>query len=110
MHTTAITDSYLGYWKFKELEDLAHGNAEYHFIFNGLSIIFQNYIRAPVEVAQGKESICQCRRCKRGRFVSGQDPLEKEMATHSSILAWRIPWTEERGGLQSMGSQRVRHD
>ena len=39
-----------------------------------------------------------------------EDPLEKEMATHSSILAWRIPWTEERGGLQSMGSQRVRQD
>ena len=39
-----------------------------------------------------------------------EDPLEKEMATHSSILAWRIPWTEEPGGLQSVGSQRVRHD
>ena len=39
-----------------------------------------------------------------------EDPLEKEMATHSSILAWRIPWTEEPGGLQSMGSQRVGHD
>ena len=39
-----------------------------------------------------------------------KDLLEKEMATHSSILAWRIPWTEEPGGLQSMGSQRVRHD
>ena len=39
-----------------------------------------------------------------------EDPLEKEMATHSSILAWRIPWTEEPGGLQSTGSQRVRHD
>ena len=39
-----------------------------------------------------------------------EDPLEKEMATHSSILAWEIPWTEEPGGLQSMGSQRVRHD
>ena len=38
------------------------------------------------------------------------DPLEKEMATHSIILAWRIPWTEEPGGLQSMGSQRVEHD
>ena len=38
-----------------------------------------------------------------------EDPLEKEMATHSSILAWRIPWIEETGGLQSMGSQRVRH-
>ena len=39
-----------------------------------------------------------------------EDPLEEGMATHSSILAWRIPWTEEPGGLQSMGSQRVRHN
>ena len=39
-----------------------------------------------------------------------EGPLEKEMATHSSILAWRIPRTEEPGGLQSMGSQRVRHN
>ena len=42
--------------------------------------------------------------------LSWEDPLEKGMATHSSILAWRIPWTEEPGGLQSMGSQRVGHD
>ena len=39
-----------------------------------------------------------------------EDPLEEGMATHSSILAWRIPWTEEPGGLQSMGLQRVRQD
>ena len=39
-----------------------------------------------------------------------EDPLEKGMATHSSILAWEIPWTEEPGGLQSMGLQRVGHD
>ena len=39
-----------------------------------------------------------------------EDPLKKEMATHSSTLAWRIPWTEESGGLQSMGSQRVGHN
>ena len=39
-----------------------------------------------------------------------EDPLEKEMAIHSSILAWRIPWTEESGGLQAMGSQRVGHN
>ena len=39
--------------------------------------------------------------------LGGEDPLEKEMATHSSILAWRIPWAEEPGGLWSMGSQRV---
>ena len=39
-----------------------------------------------------------------------EDPVEKEMATHSSILAWRIPWTEEPSGLQSMGLQRIRHE
>ena len=42
--------------------------------------------------------------------LGGEDPLEKEMATHSGVLAWEIPWTEEPGGLQSMGLQRVRHD
>ena len=46
----------------------------------------------------------------RVRSLSQEDPLEKEMATHSSILAWRISWTEEPGRLQSMGSQRVGHD
>ena len=44
------------------------------------------------------------------RFLGQDDPLEKEMATHSSILAWEIPWAEEPGRLQSMGSQRIRHD
>ena len=44
------------------------------------------------------------------RSLGQEDPLEKEVATHSSILAWRIPWREEPGRLQSMGSQRVRHD
>ena len=44
------------------------------------------------------------------RSLGREDPLEKEMAPHSSILAWRIPWTEEPGGLQSRGSQRVGHD
>ena len=42
--------------------------------------------------------------------MSREDPLEKKMSTHSSILAWRIPWTEEPGGLQSMGLQRVGHN
>ena len=44
------------------------------------------------------------------RSLGWEDPLEKEMATHSSILAWRIPWTGEPDGLQSTGSQIVRHD
>ena len=59
--------------------------------------------------SDSKESPWQCRRC---RFdLSGwEDPLEKEMATHSSVLAWRIPGTGEPGGLPSMGSHRVRHD
>ena len=56
----------------------------------------------------GKESTCLCTRHK---FDPGlKDPPEKEMATHSSIFAWKIPWTEEPGKLQSMGSQRVRHN
>ena len=42
--------------------------------------------------------------------LGGEDPLEEGMATHFSILAWRIPWTEKPGRLRSMGSQRVRHD
>jgi len=46
----------------------------------------------------------------RVRSLGWEDALEKRMATHSSILAWKIPWTEEPGGLQSIGSQRVGHD
>ena len=44
------------------------------------------------------------------RSLGQEDPMEEGMATHSSILAWRIPWTEEPGGLQSIESQRVRHN
>ena len=44
------------------------------------------------------------------RSLDQEDPLEKEMATHSSILAWTIPWTEKTGGLQSMGPQKVGHN
>ena len=57
--------------------------------------------------SNGKESACNAGDL--GSIPCGEDPLEG-MATHSSILAWRIPWTEESGWLQSMGSQRVRHD
>ena len=51
----------------------------------------------------------QCKRLQI-QFLGSEDPLEKGMAIHSSILAWRIPWTEDPGRLQSMGLQRVRHD
>ena len=62
--------------------------------------------------ASGKELSSQCRRCKRCRFDPwvGKIPPEEGMATQSSVLAWRIPRTEEPARLQSMGSQRVGHD
>ena len=44
------------------------------------------------------------------RFLGQEDPLEEDMATHSGILAWRVPWTEQPGGLRSIGLQRVKHD
>ena len=55
-----------------------------------------------------KESACTVE--DQVQSLGWEDPPEKEMATHSSILAWSIPWTGEPSGLQSMGSQRVRHD
>ena len=58
----------------------------------------------------GKESACQCRRLIQVWYLGWEDPLEEEMATCSSILAWEIPWTEESGRLQAMGLQRVGHD
>ena len=58
--------------------------------------------------ASGKESACNAGEA--GLTRSLEDPLEEGMATHSIILAWRIPWTEEPGKLQSIGSRRARHD
>ena len=55
-----------------------------------------------------KESACNVG--TQVQSLGQEDPLEKEMATHSGILAWRMPWSEEPGGLQSMGSQRIGHD
>ena len=61
--------------------------------------------------ASSKEPTCQCRRHEtRVQPLCWEDPLQEEMATHSSIHAWRIPWTEKPGGLQSRASQRVRDD
>ena len=70
--------------------------------------LFRNKIRASLVAQMVKESACNEREL--GTIPGEEDPLEKGMATHSSILAWRIPWTEEPGGLQSMGLERVRHD
>ena len=59
----------------------------------------------------GKEFACNAGDAEmQVRFLGGEDPLEEEMAIHSSILAWEIPWREKPGGLQSMGLQRVGHD
>ena len=58
--------------------------------------------------SDGKESACSAGDL--GQSLGWEDPLEEGMATHSSILVWRIPWREEPGGLQSMGLQRVGHD
>ena len=56
----------------------------------------------------GKESACNAGDL--GSIPGWEDPQEKEMATHSSILGWRVPWTKEPSGLQSLGSQMVRHN
>ena len=59
--------------------------------------------------SSGKEPACQCRRHETlVRSLGREDPLDEDMAAHSSILAWRIPWTGEPGGLQSTGSPRIR--
>ena len=72
-------------------------------------VLFQNCFSRESLVAQRLKRLPAMRETW-ARSLSWEDPLEKEMATHSSILAWRIPWREEPGRLQSTGSQRVRHD
>ena len=72
-------------------------------VFNFTSFIWRGFPGG----TDSKQSACNVR--DPVWSLAWEDPLEKEMATHSSILAWRIPWTEEPGGLQSMGSQRVGH-
>ena len=62
------------------------------------------------ESAEKELSFIKVHQLSQVQSLGQEDPLEEGMATHSSILAWRIPWTEEPGGLQFMGSQRIRHD
>ena len=66
------------------------------------------WLKAVMSGSGGRESACNA--WDQGSIHFQEDPLEKGMATHSSILAWKNPWTEEVGRVQSMGSQRVRHD
>ena len=76
---------------------------------NFFLFMFKFKLGAPSLVAQRLKRLPRMRETW-VRSLGWEDPLEKEMATHSSTLAWRIPWREEPGGLQSMGSQRVGND
>ena len=78
-------------------------------IYYRLSALQSNITLSCFLVAQRLKRL-PARQETRVQSLGWEDPLEKEMATHSSILAWRIPWTEEPGSLQSTGSQRVGHD
>ena len=71
--------------------------------------IRNNWLRRTSLVAQMVKHMTTMREAQ-VRSLAWEDPLQNEMATHSSTLAWKIPWAKEPGGLQSMGSQRVRHD
>ena len=74
----------------------------------GRSVLLE---RGKNKIEQGISTLLKHRKMETQiRFLGQEDPLEKEMETHSSTLAWRIPWTEEPGGLQSVGSQRVGHE
>ena len=78
---------------------------------HGVAQLSDQTTKAPIVPpggASGKESVGQCRRHRRGGFDSWAP--EEKMATHSSILTWRIPWTEKPSVLQSIASQRVRHN
>ena len=77
------------------------------FSFSSFTFIKRLFLDLPGG-SDGKASACHAGDL--GLIPGWEDPLEKEMATHSSNIAWKIPWTEEPGGLQSMGSQRVGHD
>ena len=86
---------------------ITHNKAKFPTII--IANIYIGTYRLPLWLS-GKGSTCN-QKSQETQFQSlgREDPLEKEMATQSSILAWRIPWTEEPGGLQSIGSQRVGH-
>ena len=93
-------------WRVKDPKRAVCWGCQWGFTFG--SALGEGLPRWP----SANEFTCQCQSRRRCRFYpwAGKIPQEKEIATRSSILAWRIPWTEEPGGPQSMGSQRVGHD
>ena len=116
--SSAFSKSSLNVWKFTVHELLKPGleNFEHYFAsvwdqwncavvwaFFGIAFLWDSLVASSVKCLPAMQET-------QVWSLGQEDPLEKEMATHSSILAWRIPWTEEPAGLQSTGSQRVGHD
>ena len=92
---------------------LIHSSANGHLgFFHVLAIVKSSEVDIKVHVSSVAQMVKRLSTMQetRVRSLGWEDPLEKEMATHSSTIAWKIPWTEEPGRLQSMGSQRVGHD
>ena len=92
---------------------LIHSSANGHLgFFHVLAIVKSSEVDFKVHVSSVAQMVKRLSTMwkTRVRSLGWEDPLEKEMATHSSTIAWKIPWTEEPGRLQSMGSQRVGHD
>ena len=110
--TDALSEGSLGMGILTGRINLYQLNTLLMYILIMLTISIVNIKKRFPRWLSGKESTCPCMRCRRCGFRSlcQEDLLEEETATYSSILAWEIPWTEEPGGLQSMGIQSVGHN
>ena len=106
-------------WRLRELSSLAWGHERWNWDLNQFRLIlkplFLNYqaegLLLPLGFLGGSDDKASaCNMGDLGSIPVWEDPLEKEMATHSSTFAWKIPWAEEPGRLQSIGSQRVKHN
>ena len=77
---------------------------------NTVSLLYLFFFLLDFIISMGKESACSAGDTGDVGFIPQEYPLEKDMATHSNIIARKIPWSEEPGGLQSIGSQKIRHN
>jgi len=109
-HLLTINEfNYLLYWGIPGIQKIAYTENCIHLTYTSWWVWTYNYTCDDFPGgSDGKASVYNAG--DPGRSLGQEDPLEKEMAIHSSTIAWKIPWTEEPGRLQSMGSQRVRHD
>ena len=102
------------YTNIKQLFCTLETNLILYATHTSIKILFKKKCRV-LDLGLGASLVAQMVKClpamreTQVRFLGQEDPLEKEMAIHSSTLAWKIPWTEEPDRIQSMGSQRVRH-